>query len=165
MADKRKADGTIDPGATTRDIAIPERQFDALQLGQITSFEDALAAFDQSEVDSIDNYGDGFTLADKEIKYGLIGMPFVILSHEEREGDYERDGQKESFAVVRVVTQDGRKFMLTDGSTGLRDQLRLIRHQRGTCVGLICRKGFQPNPDYVHPEFGKATTFRIDMAP
>lgn len=77
----------------------------ALELEGVNSESQLLAA---SEL------GDGFALADKQT---LVGVKMVALSVKLSTGEIGE------YVVVRAVAKDGRKVVIVDGSTGIKDQL------------------------------------------
>lgn len=85
---------------------------------------------------SADELGTGFrTIKDK---HQLIGQPFIIVNYRFFEGDKGR------FTAAFLVTDDGRKLMLTDGSTGIRDQLeRWTMLNEGRMRAMACQKGLR----------------------
>jgi len=73
-----------------------------------------------------------------EAKSQLVGQGFLILTYRFFEG------QKGIFAAVFVITDDGRKLLLTDGSTGIRAQLEEWTEQHnGEVTRMICRNGLR----------------------
>ena len=74
-----------------------------------------------------DVLGDGFDLIPTENKGQFVKVPFAIVSYQFAEGE---NGE---FVSFRAFTQDGRKVILNDGSTGICEQLREL-HAAG--VGL-----------------------------
>lgn len=94
-------------------------------LASIKSFDDALAiAAAAGELESISDYGNGFSVL--KDKGTLVGVPFVILEWQEREGDFADSG----FMSALVVTKGGEKWVVNDGSTGIADQLREVTRRR-----------------------------------
>lgn len=82
------------------------------------AFGDALAlvkaAANGAELVTTAELGDGFSVADKAT---LVGVPMVCLYATLRSGELG------DYAVFRNVTKDGRKVVIVDGSTGMKDQL------------------------------------------
>lgn len=117
-------------------VSNTEPVYSTEQLAGITSFEDALALLADAGVNvtSIADYGDGFSVMDKAT---LVNVPFVILDYKFAEGEFGSD-----FAIVRVVTADKRKAIITDGSleNGIRPQVKELQ-RRGALGGVICDKG------------------------
>lgn len=133
----------------------------------IQSFEDALAVvqdvFGGEVIDSAD-LGDGFSLVDD--KMVLVKVPFIILAANFSEGDYKReDGTTGTFVSCRIVTEDGRKLVMNDGSTGIHDQIQMLWSQRPETKGkpIVCRNGLRVS-EYDHPQHGKSRTFYFDTS-
>lgn len=103
-----------------------------VDLSAIQSFEDAIRMLAAEGVQAVDSteYGDGFTLL--KDKNSLVGKTFVIVDATLYDGDFG-----DQFAVLYVVTQDG-KFVVTDGSTGIRDQVKRLGDN---AIGVVCREG------------------------
>jgi len=111
-----------------------------MDLGSIASFEDALAALSGAgiEAEVIDNYGDGFTLLPSADKFTLVKVPFVILDHTFR---VDKDTARE-YMTIRIVTGDGRKLVVNDGSVGLFAQGKTIAAKRANgLAGLVVKEG------------------------
>lgn len=51
----------------------------------------------------------------------LIGKAFILTSWKFRPGEY---GPESDFAVCEITTKDNEKLLFTDGSTGIKDQLK-----------------------------------------
>jgi hypothetical protein len=92
-------------------------------LGTISgnAFDDAMALAEQLTGESVksfaDEMGNGFAILDKDQKARLIGLKCVFLKWKFTDGDFGR------FVNVAVITQDGAKYILNDGSTGICEQL------------------------------------------
>lgn len=132
------ADETIDE--TMEDV-----NFSDTELRGISSFEDAmrLAAEKYGDViDAADEIGSGFIMLDNKDK--LVGEPFVILSFAFPEGDFlDEDGNPGHFAVVRLVTKHGDRFVVTDGSHGIYQQLEDFHIRSGRSGGLVVSGGLR----------------------
>lgn len=127
-------------------------------MRNITSFRDAMDVLHSAGVNVTDysaEFGDGFSMVEKA---SLVGVPFVILGIKFAAGDFG-----EPFAIVHGVTEPGTKFVITDGSTGLRKQCQGIT-EAGITSGVYVKGGLTRS-DYVHvDEKGKetpATTFYL----
>lgn len=95
------------------------------QLASIKNYDDALAIFAAAgEAESIADYGNGFSIL--KDKATLVNVPFVVLEWMEREGDFGEAG----FVSALIVTKNGDKYVLNDGSTGIADQLRQVTRKR-----------------------------------
>lgn len=107
-------------------------------LGSITSFEDAIAVLKDAgiELHSTKEYGDGFELLKEKSK--LVDVPFVILSMKFVDEDKSDFG--DGFVILHVVTKDGTKLIVTDGSSGICKQARLYA-AKGITSGLVCEAG------------------------
>lgn len=126
-------------------------------LATITDFSSAIEALNAAgvEVESSTDYGTGFEiLKDKDM---LKGVDFVILEWRFNDSDkYEGD-----FVSATLVTKDGRKLILNDGSTGIRDQLRMITNLRiknghpKPQAGILVRNGLTKSEYNYTDEKGK----------
>ena len=100
-------------------------------LSRIDGYEAALAALDAAGVayESISDYGTGFFVVDKE---RLVTVPFVILEwrFNESKEHYDANNMPLVFVSAAVVTEGGDKFIINDGSTGIRQQLQAITARR-----------------------------------
>lgn len=142
-------------------------QYSTEQLAGIQSFDDAVALLKDAGVKPsvISDYGDGFSVLDDKRK--LVNVPFVLLDYKFSEGDYNKgpDGVGAEFAICRVVTQSGEKFLFTDGSTGICEQVKDLR-RRGIPGGVLCEKGISVSEYDWYNEKGEKTpakTFYLAM--
>lgn len=129
-------------------------------LSGVKSFEDALALLAEAGIAPVssDDYGDGFALLkDKNLLLNreFLIMEFRIVPSDKFEGE---------FVVVHLVTDKGEKYIMTDGSTGIKDQLVEIA-RRGRTNGIHCKSGLTKS-DYTHTnettgEQTAATTYYI----
>lgn len=131
--------------------------YDEDTLGAITSYADVMRLFNESGVAvvSTEDFGDGFKLTNKP---ELVGVPFIIVDYKFASGDFGND-----FAIVRLVTEDGRKCIVTDGSTGIRDQLTKYM-SKGIMNGLRVPRGLVRSDYEYTDDKGKqipATTFYL----
>jgi hypothetical protein len=136
------------------------------QLREIASFDDALAltaeAHGSIEIAS-EVLGDGFAVIDN--KDVLIGVPFIAM------GWQFYDGIGGQFAAIRVVTKDNKKYIVNDGSTGIRAQLERYQQRTGRCGGMYVGKGLRKSTYEVQlPDkngdlrASMATTYYLDTA-
>lgn len=96
-----------------------------------------------------DNYGDiqdisgvlgtGFTLLKSDDKARLLGMPFIIIEYRFHDGDF---GDAD-FVAVHLVTKDNGKYIITDGSTGIRAQLQQLAADTGRFGGIVVHGGLR----------------------
>jgi hypothetical protein len=123
-------------------------RFDDDTLSGITTVQDAFDLLSQSgsEVESFaDEYGSGFEVI--ENKSALVGREFVIVEWRFTEGDYG------PFVSAAIVTRDGQRVIVNDGSykSGICEQLMRVTEKRaGKGVpeterqrGLVIRKGLR----------------------
>lgn len=141
----------------SNDVAKSSPIFDDETLGNIRSFEDALAVLSDAgvQVTDISDYGDGFAVVRKE---ELVNAPFVIVDYKFADGDFGTP-----FAILRVVTKDGRKAIFTDGSTGVRAQMQDL-DKRGISGGVLVKNGLTVSEyEYIDAEGNKtpAKTFYL----
>lgn len=141
-------------------------------LANITSFEDAARFLTKNGYtieQSAELLGDGFAPVDKK---DLVNVPFIVLKATLHDS---KDFLGSQFALVRVMTKDGRKLFFTDGSTGVKAQVEMLNGARqGGASGMWCWKGLtfsKYNPvgedgSYIlDPKTGEkinATTFYFD---
>jgi hypothetical protein len=78
----------------------------------------------------------------------------------------------EEYLIARVVTADGRKLVITDGSTGLCRQVREFETEYGTTRGLVCKRGLRMSeyflgadgqPSLVDTGNGKGATYYLNV--
>lgn len=107
--------------------------------------------------DYSDEYGSGFEILDK--KERLVDEGFVIVA-------WQFNTSKEyggKFVTAYVITERGDKFILNDGSTGIRDQLYKVtetRRARGveqSQKALMVRKGLRASRYTYVDDNGKET--------
>lgn len=145
------------------------RTIDKDALRTAASFKDVMALFSDAGAagDSITDYGDGFVPV--ENKRDLERVPFVILTWSYGVSDTYRDpetGEPGEYAVARIVTEDGRKLIMVDGSTGIRAQLRDVeqrRVKRGMPVDALLRvpRGLRSSTYDLPDGSGVGTTFYL----
>lgn len=160
--------------------SVPEREIDETALIEankrvlsedtlrnIHSLNDAFRALEIEGISAEDyaDYGTGFDVLDSDNKSRLLKVPFAILEWTFTKGNFGE------YVACVVVTEDGGKYILLDGSTGIREQLRSVTRQRIAkglgCPqqGLIVRKGLRVSEyDYVDPkthETSKAKTYYL----
>lgn len=129
----------------TVDETMTDVNFSDTELRSVSSFEDAMRLAAEkygSVIDAADEIGSGFVMLDNKDK--LVGEPFVILSYSFPEGDYrDADGNIGHFAVMRVVTKHGDRFVVTDGSHGIYSQLDEFHVRSGRKGGILVNGGLR----------------------
>lgn len=140
------------------EVAVPV-PFSRKELSSIHSFEDALrlAADTYGGVvaaHEAEDLGDGFRLATEEDKKRLVGVPLMLLDWTFREGDYT----DQYVSIMAVAQMEGGvigKYIINDGSTGIRVQLREYQDETGRTGGLMVRNGLRMSEYPVNMEDGE----------
>lgn len=102
-----------------------------------------------------------------EDKKTLIDVPFIILSYKFHPGDYGGE-----FVSVSAITDQNKKIVFNDGSTGIRAQLQALS-DKGIQTGIICMHGLRVSEYYYNADtkevsndkaegFAPASTFYLD---
>jgi len=133
------------------EVAVRNGGFTADELRELSSFEDVQALFAShgiKVVDAADEIGDGFILLDNDDKPKFEGREMLILSWHFAEGDFKReDGTKSEFVAVRFVSPEPTggmgKYVLTDGGTGIYEQLKGYTVRSGVASGMFLKKGLR----------------------
>jgi hypothetical protein len=110
----------------------------------INTFEDALALFaNTGGVASIGNVaGDGYAIVDKEL---LLNIPLLILDWK----DITDPDTLNEYVTIRLITSDGRKCRISDGSTGIAAQLDEIGRRTGILAGIAVPHGLTKSEYFV----------------
>jgi hypothetical protein len=148
--------------AKTKELSTTE--FTNEELSALNSFDDALALLrdkvGEENVGVADrDLGDGFKLL--ENKDILIGVPFLLVTWSFHNGDHGE------FVSAKLMTQEGQKYILNDGSTGIWDQLKQYSEKKGVPAGLFCMKGLRRSNYEYEDENGQkkpATTYYLDTS-
>lgn len=150
-------------------VAGKPQSFDDATLASMVSWDDAIKALESAGMVATDaaEYGTGFDVVDKAT---LVGIPFVAIEWRFNEGDY---GQP--YVAIKVMTKDGRKGVVIDGGTGIRDQMVKVTEDRlaqfngdltKAHAALICPKGLRDSKYTYTDAKGNeipATTYYIAM--
>lgn len=134
-------------------VATTERIITNDNLRDIKSMEDAIALLDGQVDNSADVIGTGADILSGADKDKLLGIPFLAISWSFNLGDFG------PFVSINVITDKGDKYVINDGSTGIRDQLVAFTDQSGRQTGLLCRKGLRKS-EYDN-EHGHGVTYYI----
>jgi len=148
------------------------RQFSDVDLAAISSWDDIAVLVGEKGLESFDisDLGTGFEVLDKSDKARLVGEPFAILDWRFNAGDFG-----DEFVSMLVLTGAGRKYVVNDGGTGIRQQMQAItgglakkmsvEPEKARAV-IKCPKGLTRS-DYTYvDEAGKktpATTFYLSL--
>lgn len=142
----------------SNDVAKTQAMWDDETLGGIHSFSDAMAVLSDKGLTPVDasDFGTGFSVVDKAT---LVNTPFVILRMKFNDGDHG------VFVSCEAVTEDGRKVVINDGSTGIRAQCERI-HKTAPGQPVLVKRGLTRS-DYTYiDEKGTskaATTFYLSQ--
>jgi hypothetical protein len=139
---------------------------------ELTSFDDAfrLATETFGGVVSAEELGDGFSvLTNKDV---LEGVPLILLRWDFRVSDEvmrknsSGDEVPAEYVSCRVMTQDGRKFIINDGSTGMYQQLVDFTNKHERQGGMYVPKGLHKSEYWAETPEGKkrASTFYLDTS-
>lgn len=162
----------------SNEIAVPEigavLSDDAART--ITGFADAVAAVQRElgvtdVANAGDELGDGFRLL--EDKDRLIATPFFILDWRFLVGDQGVNSKtkdypgKGLYSTIRLVTEDNRKFRISDGSSGIHAQLfdYSDKHEGRTVAMMV--KGGLVRSDYtteIDGEEVEGTTYYLSTS-
>ena len=137
---------------TGTEIAARSRLDDDTLRG-IGSFSDALALANSSgEVIDASDFGTGFDVVKADT---LDGVPFVVLAWQFNAGEFG------PFVSMTLVTEDGRKCIVNDGSTGVCEQvLGITRAKYGDAV-VGDRDATPPVPAVVYGPMVVRKGFRV----
>lgn len=124
-AAKTSASDVMEVTEDMRDAA-NEKRFDDSLLRALDSVEavEAFLAANDIAVESLDDYGSGFAVLDN--KDSLIGKRFIVIGWQFRQSKQYGN----PFVVAFCMTDDGDRFIVVDGSTGINKQLREITDDR-----------------------------------
>lgn len=143
MAPTKEISTITGPAITDADVA------------NLSSMADALAALGGDVVSTFSESGEWDVLEDKA---HLVGVPFVGLRWRFNAGDAGE------FVSLEVITEDGRRLIINDGSTGIYRQLKRLTDETGRTTGIACKKGLRRS-DYTYTdekgESRPATTFYL----
>lgn len=146
------------------EVVVPGKDFNPDELAGIKSFDDALALVKEKMGESnvkvaSEEIGDGFKLL--ENKDLLSGVQSLFVTWDFHQGDHGE------FVSAKVVTVDGAKYIVNDGSSGIRDQLMAYTAKHNTQGGLFCAKGLRRSDYKYTDEDGTekpATTYYLDTS-
>lgn len=111
-------------------VVLTNEQLQSLSFDQLTELA--------TPVDSTEALGSDQFAPILEDKDKLIGVPFVILSWTLNEG-----GKFGGFVTLYVLTENNERYIVNDGSTGIRDQLMRYTDETGIDSMLVCRHGLR----------------------
>jgi hypothetical protein len=137
-------------------------------LRDMSTFDDIVALFPDGLVDASQVLGDGFTLLDSDDKIRLVGVPLALL-----EWRFTDNGKFGEFVSIRLAQLDEAginivgRYIVNDGSTGIKDQLKDYSTTYGQNGGLIVRNGLRRSEyDYTDDKGATrpAVTYYLDLS-
>lgn len=166
MAAKTQREQIDERDDSLTDYGVITDRFDVATLQNIESFDDAVALLTREYGDVQDAsrvIGTGFALVDTNGKMRLQGVPFVIVHVMFPQSmEYKNDdGTPAHYVVAHIVTEDGRKMVLTDGGVGIYAQLEewsLRSERRG---GLLVKGGLRASTYRLPDDSGDGTTYYL----
>lgn len=136
-----------------RALASLQNFADDADLRGIGSYEDALALAEQingNVIDIAEELGSGFALLDDKNK--LVGQEMVLIQWRFSSGDYGM------FVSVGLVTKAGGKYIINDGSAGIRDMLLEFSQSTKRFGGMKVPKGLRVSTYPTCPDCGRPLT-------
>ena len=136
---------------------IKSMDFDADELASIKSFEEAQALVAQQLGGQIINadevIGDGFARLENKDK--LIGVQFLFINW-----DFNLDGEFGEFVFARLITKSGEKYRISDGGSGIRQELWKFTEKSGIRGGLMVKNGLRKSEYPICAKCGVPSTDR-----
>jgi hypothetical protein len=144
------------------------------ELRGMDSWEAAMAAVTEAHggvAVADEELGTGFGLLESDDKARLIGVPCLFVEWRFNPGAYGEPFV--SAGVIAKIPGGIARYIVNDGSTGIRDQLQSFTERTGKRGGLYSAKGLRRS-DYTKMIWNDklqkevetpATTFYIDTAP
>lgn len=111
-------------------------------------------------VNAAEVLGNGFTNADDKGRY--VGVPLLVISWEFQDSDVKANAQ---YAVLFCMTKQGEKIVITDGSTGIYQQLREYTARTGINGGLIMPNGLSESNYETCTQCSRPLSIRQDECP
>ena len=149
---------------TTQEVASRELTDDALR--SIGSIEDAIKLAAEvnhtAPVVISDVLGNGFEVLPNDQKHKLVDEPFVIVDWR----FYQGDKGPGLVVALMVVTRDGRKLIINDGSTGIRQQVESL-DKAGARPPILVKGLTRSDYDFADPQTGevkRATTYYLSTS-
>lgn len=150
-----------------KDISPATPSLNTQQLREIESFDDALALLQETygseALETADKaLGDGFALTHNKDQF--LGVPLVFVWWTASDGSYPdpETGELRKFVSARIVTKTGGKFVITDGSSGISEQLMRYGAETGKNF-LVARKGLRVSR-YKNEYTDEGTTYYVDTS-
>lgn len=119
----------------TSEVATRDLMNDDVTLREIKSISDALQALSDAGIPVVDSteLGNGFVVIPD--KGNLVGVTFVVM------GARQTIGDQGEFSILYVMTENGDKWVVTDGGSGIHRQIGDVIEANGTAAGLLVKGG------------------------
>lgn len=135
------------------EVSIPET-VDLATLKDLKNWEDVRAYFaDQGiTVSAGEEVSDGYERVAESDKRKFVGTPFIIIDFVPLEGD------QGPYATIRLMTAEGGRYRMADGSAGIYTQLMDIAEQRRAAghpaptQAIAVKGGLRVSEYYIHKE-------------
>lgn len=114
------------------------------ELREVRTIQDAIALAG-APVDLSEVLGSGFEVVPTNKKGQLIDKGFLVLE------SHFSNGDKGEFVSLTIMTEDGQKRILNDGSSGIRDQVHELEN-RNIPLPWLVRKGLRSSVYYFDPK-------------
>lgn len=144
---------------------------DEATINRIDSFQAAFAAFSATDLKQEDMLYQASPYPLLEDKNTLVGVPFIITQVKWGESKkFVRNGESARFVILYIVTEGDELWTVTDGSTGIADQVQTLvadRQSRGVIPadqGIYVKNGLtRSDYDYTDEKgnVSPATTFYL----
>lgn len=140
----------------TAELVVP-RAFADSDLAEVDSWETAMSLVDAAFGlrNAGEELGSGFRMADDEVMARLVGAPLILMQWVFYPGDFGKD-----FVAVNAVQRHDNgsisKWIITDGGTGICDQLKEYTKRTGRNGGLGVPKGLRVSNYYIDRETKEA---------
>lgn len=154
------------PSASTRkaELAVT-RVFADVDLADVDSWETALSfvegAFGEV-VNAADVLGSGFKMASEDDMMRLVGVPLILMQWMFYAGDFGKD-----FVAINAIQHHDNgsitKWVITDGGTGICNQLTEYTKKTGRSGGLGVPKGLRVSNYYIDRDTKTALT-KVEVA-
>lgn len=112
-------------------IAVDAKKLPTHAFSEVETWEDAIQLAQETfgHLVSAEELGDGTELVNKDT---LVDIPLLVMECSFHLSTKGRIGEDKFYTTVRGITKDNRKFVFSDGSTGVCQQLAFLadKHNR-----------------------------------
>lgn len=141
--------------AKAAEIELAAKVRDEDVLRDIATFDQAYALAAESYggvVDASELLGTGFEVLNSEDKSRLLNVPLIVLDSRIHEGE------QGEFCSLVVVTEQGARYIVNDGSKGIYAQVIRLRQKTEKDGGWLIRHGLRQSEYATCKECGKPRT-------